>query len=350
MLLSWPKTNTSADGTVVPAIADAQPAISGRAIAAIEDAAAAAARLDATVRPEHRGALALLEAQASSAIEGIYADPLEILTAIALGVRRGPAGLVAANALMVGAAASTAGSPTAALDLHEMLMSETAPQHAGQLRTVGVYIGTPTRIHFMPPRPAALPDALADLALFNARRDLPVVAAAAIAHAHFETIHPFVDGNGRVGRALLGARLMSDTLGMTFVPLSVGLRIKLQAYVAALIAYRDGDVEPIIQVVASTSVVGASRARTVCRRLDAARSEWTVRLGGARADSGARKLAASLVDHPVINAAQAQTVLEASNVHRHITTLVDAGILAPHTPDLERNQRWYASDVIAALG
>lgn len=347
---SWPRTNESDEGTTVPAIADAQPAISNATIAAIEAAAGAAARLDAIVRPEHRGALALLEAQASSAIEGIYANPLDTLIAIASGVRSGPAGLVASNALMVRAAASTAGSSTAATDLHELLMSETAPGHAGCLRTVGVFIGTPYRIHFVPPRPAALPDALADLTLFNGRHDLPVASAAAIAHAQFETIHPFVDGNGRVGRALLGARLMGGTSGMTFVPLSVGLHVKREAYVAALIAYRDGNVDSIIQVVASAVVFGASRGRTVCRQLDAARSEWTARLGSSRADSGARKLAASLIEHPVISAAQAQIVLQASNVHRHITTLVDAGILAPHTPDLERNQRWFAPDVIAVLG
>jgi Fic family protein len=83
---------------------------------------------------------------------------------------------------------------------------------------VGVYIGTPYRIHFVrPDRPSHLAR-WRTLAQCNARNDLPVFVASAISHAQFETILPFVDGNGRVGRALLGARLVSDTLGMTFVP------------------------------------------------------------------------------------------------------------------------------------
>ena len=56
---------------------------------------------------------------------------------------------------------------------------------------------------FVPPPPDAAEELLADLCTFANDDSLPAVAQAAIAHAQFETIHPFVDGNGRTGRALI---------------------------------------------------------------------------------------------------------------------------------------------------
>ncbi len=84
--------------------------------------------------------------------------------------------------------------------------------------------------------------AISDLIRFLRRDDLPVLPQAAIAHAQFETIHPFTDGNGRAGRALLHSMLRSKALTRSVtVPVSAGLLADTGAYFEALTAYREGD-------------------------------------------------------------------------------------------------------------
>ena len=76
---------------------------------------------------------------------------------------------------------------------------------------------------------------------------------------------------------------------------------------------------------------------------------WQERLTGLRSDSGARRLAMGLLQSPVITSRVAQSLLGATNVHRHIDVLVDKGILLPHQDYKSRNMTWGAPDVLAAL-
>jgi Fic family protein len=94
------------------------------------------------------------------------------------------------------------------LDIHRVLMlATTTPRIAGELRERQNWIGgnayNPGRADFVPPPPEHVKGLMNDLVAFMNRTDLPPVVQAAIAHAQFETIHPFADGNGRVGRALI---------------------------------------------------------------------------------------------------------------------------------------------------
>ncbi|WP_277932448.1 Fic family protein [Rhodococcus opacus] len=65
----------------------------------------------------------------------------------------------------------------------------------------------PHTAHFVPPHHDRVPELIDDLIVFANRVDVTVIAQIAVAHAQFETIHPFLDGNGRVGRALIQAML-----------------------------------------------------------------------------------------------------------------------------------------------
>ena len=94
------------------------------------------------------------------------------------------------------------------LEIHRLLMlATTTPEIAGKLRERQNWIGgnafNPGRADFVPPAPERVKGLMDDLVAFMNRTDLPPVVQAAIAHAQFETIHPFADGNGRVGRALI---------------------------------------------------------------------------------------------------------------------------------------------------
>ncbi len=105
-----------------------------------------------------------------------------------------------------------------------------------------------------PARPHRVPAAIDDLMAFAARDDVPLLAQIAVAHAQFETIHPFTDGNGRTGRALVQAMLRNKGLTrQVTVPVSAGLLADTDGYIAALTAYRDGDAAPIVERFAEAS-------------------------------------------------------------------------------------------------
>lgn len=154
----------------------------------------------------------------------------------------------------------------AVLAMHRALMRESAPDIAGRLREDQVWIGgrsfmgagSPHDADFVPPVAARVREAMEDLMAFVARDDLAAVVQSAVAHAQFETIHPFDDGNGRTGRALLQSMLRAKGVTRSVaVPLSSGLLRDAGAYVDALTAYRAGT---SIRS-SSASSVGASELR-----------------------------------------------------------------------------------------
>lgn len=127
------------------------------------------------------------------------------------------------------------------LAMHEALLSAQRGwgKYAGTYRTNLVWVGTdgysPRGAAHVGPQPELIAGAMADLLEFIKRDDLSVVAQCAIAHAQFETIHPFADGNGRCGRALVHAILRNKGLSRnTTPPVSAGLLHDTEDYFAAL--------------------------------------------------------------------------------------------------------------------
>ncbi|MGH3265805.1 MAG: Fic family protein, partial [Trebonia sp.] len=113
-----------------------------------------------------------------------------------------------------------------------------------------VWIGgssvSPHGASFVAPHHSWVEPAIDDLVAFIQRTDLPLLTQVAIAHAQFETIHPFNDGNGRTGRALCHAMLRhGGATTRTTVPVSAGLLADTDAYFTALTGYRAGDPSPI---------------------------------------------------------------------------------------------------------
>lgn len=138
--------------------------------------------------------------------------------------------------------------------MHEALLSAQQGwgEYAGTYRTNLVWVGTdgysPRGAAHVGPQPELIAGAMADLLEFIERDDLPVVAQCAIAHAQFETIHLFADGNGRCGRALVHAILRNKGLSRnTAPPVSAGLLRDTEDYFAALTLFREGDASPIVR-------------------------------------------------------------------------------------------------------
>jgi hypothetical protein len=130
------------------------------------------------------------------------------------------------------------------LEAHRRLLAGTRlEEHGGRLREEQNWIGgsafNPCSAEYVPPPPEAVAGLLGDLCAFCNMDALPAVAQAAIAHAQFETIHPFVDGNGRVGRALIHLVLRRrGVIGRALPPVSLILATWSGEYVAALTSTR----------------------------------------------------------------------------------------------------------------
>jgi Fic family protein len=195
-----------------------------------------------------------------------------------------------------------------------------------------------------------VPGANGDLTAFAQRADVPTLPKIAVAHAQFETIHPFTDGNGRTGRALVQAMLRNKRLTRKVtVPVSAGLLADTDAYFAALTSYRDGDAAPIVERFSQAIVLAIANGRQLVADIRDIRENWND-LISARSDSAVWKVADLLTRRPVVNAALlAQELgIESTNAHRYLNPLTEAGILIETTSG-PRNRVWRSPEVLAAL-
>lgn len=319
------------------------------------------------------------EAIASSRIEGI-APAVQGIALAELGTHEpvpdvsAQAKLVANNMTILQAARTTlATAPLVTLahivDLHAALLPD-EPRHHG-VRTVQNWIGGsdhhPIDADFTPPSVAHLGSLMDDLvAYLNGASHSPIVQAA-LAHAQFETIHPFTDGNGRVGRALLHTILTRRGLtAEAILPVSLVLSTLRSDYIAGLTAYRHADTigsdafhaarASWIEVFASATLTAADQAERLATDLAALRLDWEKRLTdsrleqgrvrGVRSDSATSLILRDLPATPVLTSATVQRIYQVSHVaaDRALAELVTANILAPHA---RRGVQYYqAFDVL----
>lgn len=242
------------------------------------------------------------------------------------------------------------------LAAHRTLMADDPSEapYAGRLRDVQNWIGgsdhSPRDALYVPPPPDAVAPLLRDLLAWTNRDDLPVVVQIAIAHAQFESIHPFTDGNGRIGRALVSAMLRRRGVARaTVMPLASGLLAVRDDYFAALTAYRTGDPTPIITVIARSLVAAAIEARASMHALNELPDEWRS-LTGAVSGSVTDRLLQAFLDEPVMTGDQAGTAVDVvpATAYAALDRLVDAGVIAEIT-GRKRDRVWAAGDVLGEL-
>jgi Fic family protein len=168
---------------------------------------------------------------------------------------------------------------------------------------IGVRTDTPVGADFIPPPPELVGGAIEDLAAFAGRVDVAPLTQAAVAHAQFETIHPYPDGNGRIGRALVyRCWAYRGLTGAINPPISRILVENRDAYVDGLTAYRDGDVDGWLGFFFEVVQSAVSYTRVLGRRLEMLTEEWLGRLSGIHKDSLARRVVADLSAHPILSA------------------------------------------------
>ncbi len=296
------------------------------------------------------------ESAASSQIENLTASARAIAEAELPGgkAKRNAETIVANTAAMQAAVAlSDSVDCDAILAMHRALMVNEPRHTPGEFRTEPVWIGggsTPIGATFVGPRHEVVSDAISDLIAFAQRTDVPTLPQIAVGHAQFETIHPFTDGNGRTGRALVQAMLRNKGLTrQVTVPVSAGLLADTDAYFAALTSYRDGVAAPIVERFSQAAILAIANGRQLVADLRAIRETWNGMVT-ARSDSAVWKVADLLIRRPVVNAALlAQELgIESTNAHRYLKPLTEAGILVETTSG-PRNRVWRSPDVLAAL-
>lgn len=296
------------------------------------------------------------ESASSSEIENLSSGARQIALA-ELGAHASKnAQLIVGNvrAMQAALALSESIDGQAIIEMHRALLEESSPEIVGHWRDQQVWIGGgslgPHTAQFVPPHHDRVPELMDDLALFANRVDLPVLVQTALAHAQFETIHPFPDGNGRVGRALIQAMLRGGQLTRNVaVPVSAGLLHDTGSYFEALGAYRAGDISPIVRAIADAAFAAVHNGRILVGDLEAVRLQWRDRVK-ARRDSSAYRLVDVLLRQPVIDSvtAAAQLGISTVNAQQAINRLVDADVLAQISTG-KRNRLWLAKDVVRVL-
>ena len=354
------------DGDVAADIADAE-----AALVRLDTSAAALANTEALAR-----LLLRAESVASSRIEGLDVGGRRLLRAdAARQLGEDPRDVTASevlgniDAMVWGVDAIQPGGPTTVgtlLEAHRLLMAGTRlREHGGRIRTMQNWIGgssyNPCSAAFVPPPPEAVALLLDDLLTFCNDDSLPALAQAAVAHAQFETVHPFVDGNGRTGRVLIHMVLRRRGLGLRVLPpVSLVLATWSSEYVARLMETRylgapdsaeaHAGINRWIALFASAcrrATEDASRFEEQVRTLQ---SSWRERTGHARRDSAVRLLIAALPAAPVLTASTAAELIGRSfqATSKAIDRLVDTGVLVQINVG-RRNRAFESPELINAF-
>lgn len=345
---------------VPPAIENQVLELGPALVARCEDAVRAVAHLDAT-RGERLVPLASIllraESVASSKIEHEEASIDDFARALH-GVKANST--ATAMAASVGAIARMLEGPIdeeSITSAHRKLFAHDPHERtsAGRWRSVQNWIGgsdySPRGALYVPPPPDLVEGAMADLLAFARRDDVPVLAQAAVVHAQFESIHPFPDGNGRIGRALAAAVLRHRGVARhVVVPIAAALVVRREHYFATLDAYRGGDAGPIIAALATSAKIAAEEAELTAERLAALPRQWDEAAGHPRTGSAARRALDSLPVAPVFTTEDLEERLRlpTATAYRVVERLRAAGVIRPLT-DRVRNQVWGTHDLLAEL-
>lgn len=327
-------------------------------VAQVCDASVVLARAGESLRRYQRP-FVLIEAAASSRLEGIVTGALATVLADGGWEHTDEARLTAAAANSTWLAHLAPGPlDRVALDAHRALLGSDPAWsgRAGKWREQPVWIGgpfsTPMTAVYVPPTAERVPAAMADLTRLVQRDDVPALALAAVVHAQFETIHPFGDGNGRVGRALVHSVLARSSLAAPApAPVSLGLLRDKRGYIEALQAFRTGDAEPIVSAFVEAAHLAAATARQAAEELDALGSGARDALATvARPQASAWRVLGMLVEHPAIDHATLRTVadLPSTAASRALEQLERAGVLS-ETTGAARNRVWVHRGVVSVL-
>ncbi len=355
--------------------------LNGDVAADVADAEAAIAKLNVTattlVDSEALARLLLrAEAVASSRIEGFEIGPRRLIRAEAARVLNHVSGDITADEVLGNIEAMAWAVETLAArdavtvegirEVHQRLLKGTRhEEYGGVLRTEQNWIGgsnyNPCSATFIPSPFENVEELLSDVCAFCNEDSLPAIVQAALAHAQFETIHPFVDGNGRTGRALIQVILRRRGLAPRVMPpISLTLATRSDDYVAGLTATRyrgpvsssaaNEGLNHWIATFAAATTKSVLDATTFEGRVAGIQDAWRTRIGKFRADSAVDRLIRVLPGAPIVTVAGAADLIGRSfqQTNEAIERLMGANVLKQVTVG-RRNRAFEAIELIDAF-
>lgn len=223
-------------------------------------------------------------------------------------------------------------------EAHRILMSGVRGKHKapGEIRRSQNWIGgsSLSNAHFVPPSAEEIPELISDLEKFwhNSSLQLPYLIKIAISHYQFETIHPFLDGNGRCGRLLIVLQLIdANILRKPVLYISTYFEKKRDSYFISLAQVRtENDLEQWIRFfligVVETAQHGIETYKSVIKFREECEEKIVVL--GARVKN-ARKLLQQMYRTPILTARSVEEALEISfsSANRLLKSLTELGIL-----------------------
>jgi Fic family protein len=245
-------------------------------------------------------------------------------------------------------------------EMHRLLLEGVRGKNKqpGEFRTTQVHIGPEgsgiEQATFVPPPPGEeLKKALYGLEKYlHTPSDLPPVVRMALVHYQFESIHPFVDGNGRIGRLLISLMLCLDgVLPMPLLYLSAYFqRTRQQYYDHLLRVSQHGTWNDWLMYFARGVAIEGLDAVERVRRLKNLRAEYIQKVRTARASALVTQLIEELFNHPMVTVAKVAKMLDVTPpaAQQHVDKLIKAGILREVT-GRARNRIFVAEGIIKSI-
>lgn len=304
------------------------------------------------------------EGIASSNIEGLRAPVAAVVAAETGAATSAPAADAVADNLAVVDEVLVHARGAASLavdDLHRwqarLVRHGALPSEMiGAFRTAQSWIGGrgPQDAAFVPPPPDAVPVLVDDLVSYVGEVLIDAVAQAAIAHAQLETIHPYGDGNGRLGR-LLVLWILARRLDVAMPPpVSVPIARDPGGYLSGLYRFRIGEIDPWVTWFAAVVADAATSSLAWAGDVHALLESWRDRVADLRADAAARRLLDLLPTRPLVSVESVATALgvSATTARTAIEELATRGVLEaqPNAPvGAGRPRRWWLTPALVEL-
>ncbi len=240
------------------------------------------------------------------------------------------------------------------IEILRNLLDNEESNHPLEIRKVVNWIGTSTQFpheaDYVPPHPDYLETYLGQFIKFINRKDLHPLIVAAFAHAYFEVIHPFTDGNGRVGRILIQVILSKSLfLENAYLPFSVGLVKNTDQYIQSLNAFKDGNYEDILSLLLKSALDIVPKVYKALDEMLTLKLSWQSKLH-ARKDALVWKMLDDLISQPVIDVEYIKNKHQANDqsVRNNIELLIKSGIIS-QMGNNKRDVTYECKEVLAII-